>query len=220
MEYTYYGFKNCVGGFFEMSTSDARALLPSHLQPVELQHSRSILALTAFQFTESEVGAYNEIVLAILVPPLVEPGKPLPNAAFYPFMVGTDTEASRRHAIERWHLPHHPTELEIQFNESDGQMDVNILDGGSPVLDLVVTAFDCSQVKNLYHCFMAANGDRYKATIHMEGPHAVHEEEGGSLTLYGHPMTAGLTVQEVNSFPFREEWYKAGVQTFEPLETL
>lgn len=220
MEYTYYGFKNCVGGFFEMSTQDARELLPSHLQPVELQHSRSILALTAFQFTESEVGAYNEIVLAILVPPLVEPGRPLPNAAFYPFMVGTDTEASRLHAIERWHLPHHPSQLEIQFNESEGQMDVNIMDGGKPVLDLVVTDFECSQNKNLYHCFMADGDGRYKANIHMEGPHAVHEEEGGSLTLYEHPITAGLTLPEVNSFPFREEWYKAGVQTFEPLETL
>jgi hypothetical protein len=33
-------------------------------------------------------------------------------------------------------------------------------------------------------------------------------------------MTSMLTLAEVSSFPFREEWYKAGVQTFEELETL
>ena len=29
---------------------------------------------------------------------------------------------------------------------------------------------------------------------------------------------AGLTIDEVNSYPFREEWYGAGSQTFEPME--
>ena len=31
MEYTYYGFRNCIGGFFEMATADARKILPAHL---------------------------------------------------------------------------------------------------------------------------------------------------------------------------------------------
>ena len=33
-------------------------------------------------------------------------------------------------------------------------------------------------------------------------------------------MTSMLTLEEVASYPFREEWYQAGVQTFEELETL
>ena len=48
MELTEYGFKNAVGAFFEMPTSDARKILPAHLQPLEVQHQRSILAITAF----------------------------------------------------------------------------------------------------------------------------------------------------------------------------
>ena len=75
MDYTYYAFRNCGGAFFEMPTSDARKLLPSHLEPLEMQHERSILALTCFEFTESEVGHYFEVVLAVIVPPMVEPGK-------------------------------------------------------------------------------------------------------------------------------------------------
>jgi hypothetical protein len=48
-------------------------------------------------------------------------------------------------------------------------------------------------------------------------PHSEHEEENGSLTLHEHPMTAGLTIDDVNTYPFREQWYLTGLQTFEPL---
>jgi hypothetical protein len=54
----------------------------------------------------------------------------------------------------------------------------------------------------------------------MEAPHSEHEEEQGSLTLYEHAMTDGLTIDDINSYPFREQWYQAGLQTFEPLMTL
>ena len=221
-DYTYYGFRNCVGGFFEMPTSDARALLPPHLEPLEMQHTRSILALTAFEFTESEVGEYEEIVLAVIVPPMVESGKPLPKAAFYPFMVGTSTETARLHAIERWHLPHYMSDLEIAFTESDDRMEVNVRDGSDPVLDLVVTTYKYAPSKNLYNAFTVEDGGegRFKANIYMEALHSEHEEEQGSLTLYEHPMTEGLTLDDINTYPFREQWYQAGLQTFEPLMTL
>lgn len=220
MEYTYYRYKNVVGAYFEMPTSDARELLPSHLQPVEPQHSRSIFAVTCFEFTDSLVGPYNEVVLGVVVPPLVQPGKPFPRAGFYPFMVGTSTAASRQHAIQRWHLPHYMTDLDIRFIEADGRMDVAVRDGAEPVLDLVVTAHEYHPMKNLYNCFMADGDGHYKANIYMEAAHSEHENERGSITLHAHPMTEGLTIEDVATSPFREEWYQAGLQTFEPLETL
>lgn len=220
MEYTYYGFRNCIGAFFEMPTADARKILPSHLQPLELQHTRSILAINAFEFTESEVGSYEEIVLAIVVPPMVEPGKPLPKSAFYPFVVGTSTEASREHAIERWHLPHYMKDVAIDFDEGDGTMEVRVHENGTPILEVEVTDYEFEPSKNLYNAFMTDEDGRFKANIYMEAPHSEHEEERGSLTLHEHPMTEGLTLGAVNTWPFREQWYRAGMQTFEPLETL
>lgn len=219
MEYTYYGFRNCVGAFFEMPTSDARKLLPPHLEPLEMQHERSILALTCFEFTESEVGHYFEVVLAVIVPPMVEPGKPLPKAAFFPFCVGTSSEASRLHAIERWHLPHYMSDLDITMRESTDEMEVTVREGDIRVLDFTVTKHEYVPTKNLYNAFTVepgANG-KFKANIYMEAPHSEHEEENGSLTLYQHPMTEGLTIDDVNTYPFREQWYQAGLQTFEPL---
>ena len=214
---TYYGFDHCVGGYFEMATADARKLLPPHLEPLEKQHDRSILAITAFHFSESMVGSYDEVVLAIVVPPIVRPDRPLPKAAFFPFMVGTSTPESRMHAIERWHLPHYMKDVDINFDRREGEMVVSVTDAGTPVLEMVITEFDRGQAGNLYECFTVDPRDRYKVNILMEADHCEHEEESGSLTLYAHPMTEGLSLDEVNSYPFREEWYGKGLQTFDPM---
>jgi hypothetical protein len=218
--HTRYHFRTCIGAYFGMSTDDARAHLPGHLPPLEKQHSRSVLAVMAFDFDESPVGEYREIVLAVAVPPLVQEGKPLPKSGLYPFRVGTSTEASRRHAIERWHLPHYMGDLTIQFAEERGGLTVRAQDGRRPVLDLTVTPFRFDPSRDLYNAFMVDGAAKFKVNIHMEGSHSVHEEERGKLTLYRHPMTELLAIDEIDPYPFREEWYNHGVQTFGVLETL
>jgi len=212
---TYYGYDLCVGGYFEMPTEDARKLLPAHLEPLEVQHERSILAITAFHFSESIVGEYDEVVLAVVVPPMVEPGKPLPKAAFFPFMVGTSTPEAREHAIGRWRLPHYMKDVDIDFARDGGELTVSVKDEGAPVLEMVVTEFDRTPAANLYMCYTVDPADRYKVNILMEADHTEHEEESGSLTLHEHPMTEGLTIEEINTYPFREEWYGKGLQTFD-----
>lgn len=220
MNLTRYGFDCCVGAFFEMATSDARSLLPAHLEPLEMMHTRSVLAVLAFQFTESEVGAYDELVLAVITPPRVEAGRALPKAAFFPFMVATSTEVSREHAIERWKLPHYMKNVDFEFAEGDGTMTVRVTDDDAPVLELTVTEHDFGDALNPYHCFTVGGDDRFKVNIFMEAPHSEHEEEAGELILHPHPITEGLTIDDVSSYPFREEWYRAGVQTFEEMESI
>lgn len=221
MEYTRYGFRNCVGAFFEMPTSDARGLLPAHLQPMEMMHTRSILSVMAFQFTESMVGEYDELVMAVIVPPLVEPERQLPKAAFFPFMVATSTAAAREHAIARWRLPHLMKDVVMDFTEGDDSMDVKVADvDGGAILDLFVTRHEYQDSKNMYNMFTVGEDGRFKANIYMEAPHSEHEFETGSLILHEHDMTQGLTIDDISEIPFREQWYTAGVQTFEPLETL
>jgi hypothetical protein len=220
MEYTRYGFAQAVAAFFEMPTADARKLLPTHLQPLEVQHTRSILAITAFEFVESTVGSYNEIVLSIIVPPRVEAGQLLPKAAFFPFIVGTTTDSSREHAIERWHLPHYMKALDIRLHPEDDVMEVTVADDGMKILDMTVTSHQFAPVRDLYNSFMVDGEDHYKVNIYMEGPHAEHEEERGSLTLYEHAMTEGLTRTDVSSYAFREQWLRGGLQTFEELERI
>ena len=43
-----YRFHTGVSAFFEMATADARAVLPKHLEPIEVRHERSVLSVNAF----------------------------------------------------------------------------------------------------------------------------------------------------------------------------
>ena len=120
----HYYFNHGLSCLFEMPTSDARRIVPLHLQPLEVQHERSVLSVTVFDFCEGDGGVFQELVLSVLVPPLVKPGDPLPKAGLYPFVVATSTEMGRREGIDRWKLPHLMRDIEITFTEGDGLISV------------------------------------------------------------------------------------------------
>ena len=216
-----YYFNHGLSCLFEMPTSDARRLLPSHLEPLEVQHERSILSVTAFDFYEGDGGEYQELVLSILVPPLIKPGDPLPKAALYPFIVATSTELGRQEGIDRWKLPHLMQDVDVVFTEGDGKMSVSASAGGEPILDLTATSHEFEATELLFHSFMSDEDGNFKSNITMQGEgYSEHEFERGSLKLYEHEMTQGLTIDEIAEYPFREQWMKRGVEMFSPLENV
>lgn len=220
MSVTRYDFSRAVSAFYEMPTELTRDLLPRDLQPLEAHHGSSIFAVTAFDFTQSMVGPYQEIVLAIIVPPLIESGGDFPKSAFYPFLLGTSTPEARAHAIERWHLPHFMADIAVDFAESDGTVNVSVREGDKPILDYSVTEHQWEEVDHLYQCHMKDDAGQYKVDIHMRGQFCEHEEERGTLDIHDHPMCEKLDASEIAAFPFRELWMKQGHQLFEELETL
>ena len=48
--------------------------------------------MSAFDFTESEVGPYGELVISILVPPFALTSAELPQAAIFPIAICTTTQ--------------------------------------------------------------------------------------------------------------------------------
>jgi hypothetical protein len=187
---------------------------------MEVRHGQAVLAVTAFDFTESMVGPYTEIFLAVIVPPLVRPGESMPKSAFYPFMVATSTAASRAHAIERWHLPHYMKDIDVDFEESDGHVAVRVREDRAPVLDFAISQHTWTEVDDLYQSFMHTPEKRFKVNVNLKGRFSEHEEETGELTFYDHPMSRQLRIDEIAGYPFREMWMKEGVQTFQELEPL
>ena len=214
---TRYGYRDAISGFFEFPTENARRILPRHLEPAELHHGSSIFAMTVFDFTESEVGDYGEVVMAVIVSPLVKPGERLPKSAFYPYLVGTTTKAAREHAIERWHLPHWMEDVEVGFDRQGKAVTARVRVDGSPVADLTITDHSWNPVSHLYQCFMKDDQGAYLANITMEGRQSEHEEETGRIKLHEHPFNKDLEISEIYEQPFREMWMREGRQTFEPL---
>ena len=217
---TRYGYANAISGFFEFPTDNARRILPRHLEPAELHHGSSIFSMTVFDFTESEVGTYGEVVMSVIVSPLVKPGEKLPKSAFYPYLVATTTKAARDHAIERWHLPHWMEDVDIRFEPQGRSLGAKVAVGEAPVAELKVGDHSWSKVSHLYQSFMKDDAGAFLAHITMQGEQSEHEEETGRLKLYDHPFNRDLAISEIYEQPFRELWMRNGVQTFDPLKTL
>jgi len=108
----------------------------------------------------------------------------------------------------------------MAFTETDDELAVSISDEGRPVLDLSVTNFPGAPETVLFNAFTVNEENRYKVNIFMDGQHTEHEEEAGSLTLHPHEMTEALTLDDISSVPFREQWFHGGLQTFEELERI
>ncbi len=220
MSITRYGYSDAFSGFFEFPTENARRILPKHLEPAELHHGSSIFAMTVFDFTESMVGSYGEVVMAVIVAPLVSAGERLPHSAFYPYRVATTTKEAREHAIERWHLPHWMEDIDVDFHRAADRIEAKISVAGAPIADLAVTEHSWSPVSHLYQSFMVDEDASYMAKITMEGNQSEHEEETGKLELHEHPFNAELDLQEIYEAPFREIWMREGRQLFDPLTQL
>ena len=220
MSITRYGYSDAFSGFFEFPTENARRILPKHLEPAELHHGSSIFAMTVFDFTESEVGSYGEVVMAVIVAPLVSAGERLPHSAFFPYLVATTTKEAREHAIERWRLPHWMEDIGVEFSRAEGRIEAKIGAAGAAIADLAVTEHSWNPVSHLYQSFMEDDEASYMARITMEGNQSEHEEETGKLTLHEHPFNAELELEEIYDVPFREIWMREGQQLFDPLTQL
>lgn len=218
-----YQYQDAVNGFFEFPTDNARTLLPPGLQPIEPHHGQSVLAVTAFEFHESMVGAYREVVLSVLVSPRIFHGEPMPRAAMYPFMVGTTTPESRKHGMEQWLLPHYPRDLDVQIERGDGIIEVAAKDGTKPVLTLTVTETreaPWQTVEHRYQTFSLDASGLFLSPLLMSGPFLEHEEERGGVVLHDHPFSASVDRDAVTTTPFREQWMKQGTETIFPLQAL
>jgi hypothetical protein len=216
---TRYGYRDAINGLFEFPTDNARRILPKGFEPVELHHGTSILAITIFDFDESEVGSYGEVVYAVIVPPLVSGGR-LPQAAHFPWQVATTTKAAREHAIERWHLPHWMEDVAVDFDRQPGRLTARVRVDGQPALEMTVTEHSWQPVSHLYQSFQKDESGSYLANIVFEGEKSEHEEEAGALVLHDHPFNADLVRSEVYEKPFREIWMRRGCQLFDPLQKL
>lgn len=217
---TRYSFKNAANGFFEFPTENARQILPPQLEPVEPHHGTSVFAITVFDFTDSLVGSYGEVVMAVLVAPLVKPGERLPKAAMYPYRVATTTRAAREHAIERWKLPHWMEDVRIDWSLDPGSLGARVSTEGQPVVELTITDHSWSPVSQLFQAFMKDDAGRYLARMVFDGEQSEHEDERGKLVLHDHPFNRELQISEVYDVPFREIWMRDGLQTFDPLISL
>lgn len=216
MSQTRYQFSLAMAGFFELATEDARRLLPARLSPLEVHYGRSILVVNLYDFTDSEVGPYREVVYGIMVPPRITDGV-LPAGAVFPWQVATTTAASRQHAIERWRLPHFPEDVSIDLERDGDRSQGAVHVGGTEVMRLEVTTSHWKRDPQRYLSFQHDDEGLHMASILYEGDKSEHEEGTGVLTLSDHAFNKGIFGADFDEVAFREMCQVDGQQTFEPL---
>ncbi len=213
-------FTTGISALFEMATSDAARILPSHLQPIEVRPQRSILNVTAFHFRDSPVGPHAELVLSVVVPPLAARGETYPKAGFFPFLSATTSAVSRRDREQRLRIPTYPHDIDVRFVERSDKLQVKVASLGDPVLDVTVTQHEWYSTTHMIQSFMMDGERRLKADVQITGRYTMHEQEAGNIALFRHPITSALTLDEVSPYPFREHWLKEGYEVFHPVESV
>lgn len=211
---TRYGFQEALGAFF-LAGPAARRLLPPGLVPLEARPGHPVLAVTAFDFAESEVGAYRELVISVLVPPFAGRGAALPHASTFPIALFTTTEASRAHAAARWLLPEHERCLHIDFRRDGERREVTVRDGDAEVLALSVRRRSAPPVTaRRYQVFSARHGRLWRVELDIAGSLDEHQEETGRLRLGPHALTEKFAGAILDDYPIVEQSMDAGEQRF------
>lgn len=205
-----YAFRRSLGAFFFAKAEFVRTWLPRGLTPFEMCPGHALLAITAFDFIESEVGPYGELVVSVLVAPFASRGDELPHAASYPVMLATTTAQSRAHASEQWYLPRHERCMEMHFVEQNGRRTVHVLDAGEQVLSLSVQYRKTAASVRLYQVFSSRDGVIHRVNVRISGELDEHQDESGELQLQAHPWARRIADVLLDEQPMMEQSMDVG----------
>jgi len=216
-----YHFGNGINAIFEIPTEQARKFLPADIEPVEANHGSSLIGITMFDFTQSPIGPYQELVVSLYAVPRLGIMEQHPHTAVYPIVVASSSEEAREHAIGLWRLPHFMEDIALEFSTSpDGQTITGTVSchKGQPIVELTVSqTAGWSPVYQLYQSFQCDASGLYMGVMDMQGTMTEHDENTGTICLHDHRFFEGLDLSAMDSLPFREMWMKEGVESYHQL---
>lgn len=209
-----YRFDQALAACFLARNDALRAVLPPNLRPLEARPGHGLVVVTAFNFTDSEVGPYGELVMAVMVPPFTPRDESWPESASYPFDLVTNTLDSRDHAAGSWYLPARPKPYGLRFSRDGERRSVDLYDEGTPVLSLSVKHNPTWERDRLYQVFTRSDGRLHRVALSVEGSVSEHNEETGRLTLYDHPIADRLADLVADDEALFEQSMDDGLERF------
>jgi hypothetical protein len=207
-------------GTFELPTEAARRLLHPSLEPAEVHHGTAVLVVSVFDFVDSPFGPYGELMLAVVVAPFVRPGQAMPQAALYPYALGTTSALIRQMVLPQWPLPYWQEDLVCDFSIGDGQRKVTVAAGDAPLLDMTLYEHEWEEQAQLHQVFAIGPSGGSAALVTTRGRYSDHEDGRGELRLHPHPIHKGLDVAAIDGPPLREACLADGVRTIDSLVSL
>ena len=207
-------------GTFELPTEVARRLVPPRIEPIEVHHGTSVLAVSVTDFSDTLFGPYAELVLAIVVAPIVRAGEVMPQAAFCPYAIGTSSAAARQMVLPQWPLPFWSEDVVVDFKSNGDQRSVVATAGGAAILEMSLYEHQWSEQSQVHQVIALGEGGGAAALMTLRGAYCDHEDGRGSLVLHAHPIHKGLDVGAVDGLPLREVCLGEGTRSVESLVEL
>jgi len=209
-----YIFRAAIGAYFHVDTNIVRSWLPNGLVPLEARPGHSVFALTSFDFIDSEVGPYAEVVLSVLVPPFASRNGDLPHAATFPIVLLTTTAASAAHNGERWYLPGFERPMKIELLQAEDRRILRVSDEGKPLLTLSVKRNGAAPTSRLFQVFTTNKGVLHRANVRFIGDLDEHQDETGHLELFPHAVTDRLSNALLDDLPIVEQSMDSGEEQY------
>lgn len=210
-----------------------RALLPdSRYQPLRLTGRRGLLAITAFNYRETDIGPYNELSIAV---PLEKPGlggfPPIGllrqnwQQTFHAFVVElpVTTEIARRGGVDFYNFPKFLAD--ISFTDHGNRVFCRLGENGREILALTVPKLSTRKrpITRVYS-YPVRNGEILRAEVRMNPIEVgmAYRPRDVELSIgSGHRICERLAGLELGSRPLQVQ-YLASMQAIlfgaEPLE--
>jgi hypothetical protein len=216
-----YQISNGINFIFGIPTEIARKYLPTGLEPVEANHGVSLIGITMFDFSESPVGPYRELVASLYVVPRMGIMEKHPHAAVCPIVVASSSREARDHAIDLWHLPHFMEDIDIEFSSAPGGRSMRAIarcHRGQLIVELSTHQPGvAAPMYQLYQSFQGDASGSYVGIMDMRGSLREHEDGTGSVCLHPHRFFDNMDLSVIDTIPFREMWMQEGVETYHDL---
>ena len=194
--------------FFPLPTGHVKGLLPKpQMRPVEVVPGYAVVALIAFEYRDTDIGAYNELGICFpilfnspfsipFVPLLLE--KSYPRLGFYVHHLPVTTQIACRAGREIWGYPKFVAD--IGFEENNEQRICHLHEGGKHILSLAVDRPEGSQKEEKRNLVTySVLEDRVLKTVVRTKMHIEYRRiRGADLTLGDHSIARELRGLEIS----------------------
>jgi len=158
---TYDNFRG-VMFFLPISYSSALEVVANrNILPIRISPKRALLGLTVFDFVDCQIGPYRELALTIPVSinnPLMPKLLPLlfPNSlhkylGLYTIMLAMNTIPGQKHASQMFGYPVYKNILDIEFNLSDNNVEVEIKEQNTKIVSFKENINNKYKTKNRFY---------------------------------------------------------------------
>ncbi len=216
--YTNYQFKNILNCLLEIETIYVNKLVPKNIYPLEIQPNLSLISIIGFDFQETPIGNYQEVIIGVVIQPYLLKKGDIPKSAIFPINIATNTDNSKIHAISNYKLPHYMKNIEIDFDIDASKKKLICKENNDVFMNIELDINDKHDKSQEYHqSFVFDNNKLFLSNININSLMAESQDGRGNVFFNKHSFFKDIEIDEINNIPYLERHAYNGIETMSSL---